>query len=411
MRILIATWHQAIVGGTEAYLRDILPALRERGHELAMLVESRASPSQACVDATGELPIWHLTRAVCDRTLAEVEQWSPDVCYLQGLEEPDFQHALARRFPTILFAHDYHGTCISGNKRFSFPGERPCTKTFGPACLLHYLPRGCGGRNPLTMIRLYRTQRRRLALLNECRAILVASRAMMEEYGRHGVPHDRLRQVPLFPTAPGPTTFPVRPRFGRILFLGRLTDVKGCHLAMEAVATAGQRLGTPLEFVVAGDGPERERLEHLAQRSGVQARFLGWVKSQQRTELLDEADLIVVPSVWPEPFGLVGLEAAVRGVPAVGFAVGGIPDWLVPGDTGEFAPGDPPTAAGLADALVRALHDPAHYQKLCHGAWKSAQRFRLTDHVVRLEAIFEAAANDRTAPHGSRLPCLDKNSP
>ena len=59
-----------------------------------------------------------------------------------------------------------------------------------------------------------------------------------------------------------------------------------------------------------------------------------------------------MPSVWPEPFGLVGIEAGCVGLPAAGFGVGGIPDWLRPGETGELASrkstnGEQP---GLADA-------------------------------------------------------------
>ena len=67
------------------------------------------------------------------------------------------------------------------------------------------------------------------------------------------------------------------------------------------------------------------------------------------------ADLLVVPSLWPEPFGLVGLEAARHRLPVAAFAVGGIPDWLRPGVNGYLAPGDPPTPGGLADAIIACL--------------------------------------------------------
>jgi glycosyltransferase involved in cell wall biosynthesis len=81
----------------------------------------------------------------------------------------------------------------------------------------------------------------------------------------------------------------------------------------------------------------------------------------------------VVPSVWPEPFGLVGPEAAAYGVPAAAYAVGGIPDWLQDGVNGHLAPGNPPMAAGLADAIVNCLGDPAHYEQLRRGALAAAQ--------------------------------------
>jgi glycosyltransferase involved in cell wall biosynthesis len=99
-----------------------------------------------------------------------------------------------------------------------------------------------------------------------------------------------------------------------------------------------------------------------------------------------------VPSTWPEPFGLIGLEAACVGLPAVAFDVGGMPDWLRPGESGELAPGDPPTVAGLADALTRALGDTGHLQRLREGAWRAAGAFTLDRHINGLEAILEEAA-------------------
>jgi len=95
----------------------------------------------------------------------------------------------------------------------------------------------------------------------------------------------------------------------------------------------------------------------------------------------------VVPSLWPEPFGLVGIEAGHLGVPAVGYAVGGIPDWLIAGVSGELAPGDPPSPRGLADAIVRALSNHDHYNRLCAGARQTAELFSVDQHVNHLEAI------------------------
>ncbi len=104
------------------------------------------------------------------------------------------------------------------------------------------------------------------------------------------------------------------------------------------------------------------------------------------------ADLLAVPSVWPEPFGLVGLEAGCVGLPAVAFAVGGISDWLRPGVSGELAPGDPPTIAGLADAIGRALADLDHHARLRYGAWTVAQSFTQPAHLAGLERILEQIA-------------------
>lgn len=403
MRILIASWHQAILGGTETYLRDIVPALRERGHEVAILFENLAPPAQAHIDDDSRTPAWQLTRQTQECVLSEAAAWRPDVCFLHPLEDVAHQAALAARFPTVFFAHNYHGTCISGNKRFAFPSERPCQKTFGPACLLHYFARSCGGRNPLTMIQHYAQQRKRLALLPQYRAIVVASRALRDEYRRHGIAAERIHCVPLFPTGSAHVAAPApRQRSGMVLFIGRLTDIKGCHLAIDAVHAASALLASPLELVVAGDGPERSRLENQARRLGARVRFVGWVDRAERDALLEEADALIVPSVWPEPFGLVGLEAACHGLPAVGFAVGGIPDWLEPGVSGESAGGESLTAESLAHALTRLLRVSEYWHRLRRGAWESARTFSRAAHVARLESILRQYVPE-TAPCNAPL--------
>jgi glycosyltransferase involved in cell wall biosynthesis len=110
------------------------------------------------------------------------------------------------------------------------------------------------------------------------------------------------------------------------------------------------------------------------------------------TALLDEADLLVMPSLWPEPFGLSGPEAGLQGVPAAAFAVGGIPQWLEDGVNGHLAPGNPPSAPGLADAIVRCLADPFTHSRLRQGALESARRWSAERHVAELLPILTAAS-------------------
>jgi glycosyltransferase involved in cell wall biosynthesis len=241
------------------------------------------------------------------------------------------------------------------------------------------------------MLRDYRRQRQRQRLLERYAAVLVASRAMWEDYRRNGVPHERLRLVTLYPPglAPDPSPPADRAMAGRVLMVARLTNLKGGSFLVEALRQASRTLGRPLSLVVAGEGPERATLEALARARHVLAQFVGWAGAARRVELMREADLLAVPSVWPEPFGVVGLEAGCVGLPAVAYEVGGIPDWLLPGESGELAPGDPPTPAGLAGALVRALGDPAHLARLRQGAWRMAGRFTLERQLATLEAVME----------------------
>jgi glycosyltransferase involved in cell wall biosynthesis len=125
------------------------------------------------------------------------------------------------------------------------------------------------------------------------------------------------------------------------------------------------------------------------QTNGLKFEFVGWVESEQREALWNDCHLLVLPSVWPEPFGLVGLEAGLRSVPTVAFAVGGITDWLQDDVNGYLASGDPPTAENLATAILKCFDDPARYARLRRGALDVARQFKMETHLAALLNVFE----------------------
>jgi glycosyltransferase involved in cell wall biosynthesis len=94
--------------------------------------------------------------------------------------------------------------------------------------------------------------------------------------------------------------------------------------------------------------------------------------------------------VWPEPFGLVGLEAGSQGVPAIAFDVGGIGEWLKDGDNGRLVPGNPPRSRELGDALVWAAEHPADLAAMRPRALAAARRMSLDAHLARLEEVLGA---------------------
>ena len=393
MRVLVANYHTSSVGGVESYLRGVLPALIESGLQVALLTREAGDPGSNGVPVPGVewLSVGNDSPEAVVDTAA---RWRPDVVYTHGLGPPEYESALIARFPTAMFMHNYGGLCASGTKCHQYPAVEPCHRALGLGCLALWYPRRCGGLSPLRAVRKYRAEQTRLQSLKAAHAVLVASRHMADEIVRNGVPHDRVHHLPLFPTGAGPVPVPPAPRSlsGRVLFVGRITALKGWSHLLDALPRAAARLGKRLTLVVAGDGPDREQCEAEALHRGVASEFLGWVDPSRRDAEMQRADILAVPSVWPEPFGLVGIEAGRVGLPAVAYAVGGIPDWLDPGVSGESAPGARPDPQELADAMIRALCDPVHWQKLRVGAWEVARRFTLKSHLEQLIPILEAAA-------------------
>jgi glycosyltransferase involved in cell wall biosynthesis len=407
VRILIATAHRDLVGGVEKYLQSVIPALQGRGHSIALVYDYPCDPSEAGIDShAAEVPSWCSMDLGVSSVLRSLKDWVPDVVYCHGLDNSALERSLLDSYPTTLYAHSYHGTCISGRKCHTRPGLQPCSRRFGKACLVLYHPLGCGGRNPLTAWRMFQAQSLRKRNLRGYRAVLVASRHMYREFERNGVGESDLHLVPLFATGRVPQAIAPSPRDpgGHILFVGRLMDVKGVNYLLQAIPPAAAELGRPLTLTIAGDGAERGNIEESARRLGVKVEFSGWLDADRIADLMRQSDLVAVPSLWPEPFGLTGIEAGCFGVPAVGFAVGGIPDWLIAGQSGELAPGDPPTVQGLADALVRALADGTHYRRLCVGAWEIAKQFSIERHIGELERILSLEPSVATGPADQVVP-------
>ena len=383
MRILVATAYQSVVGGVETYLRAVLPGLVARGHEVGLLVTHPAD--DGIVAGCPDLPVF----AGPPAALA----WRPDVCYLNGLPDPAAEHDLAARVPTVAFAHAYSGLCVSGTRFHKVTG-RACGRRLGPGCLAAYFPLGCGGSNPVTLLKLYRRQRHHRANFAGYHAVLAASRGVEALLLAHGVPADRVHRVPLFvPDAVPDAAPPVpRPGSGRVLYVGRLVAEKGWRVLIAAVPIAEQALGRRLSLTVVGGGPDAGRVGPAAAAAGVDATILGFADGPAKVAAMRAADVLAVPSLWPEPFGLVGIEAGCVGVPAVGFAAGGVSDWLISGATGELAPADPPTVAGLADALVRVLREDRHRHALGVGAWRLAHEFNADRHLDSLLGHLSRAA-------------------
>lgn len=393
MRILFLTYFRRKVGGTESYLQAMVPAYLERGHDIAVCYTDEGPLSRQPFDFPDEVPQWRMEDFGPGVARQKIKDWRPDLIFCHGTTDMKFEAEVLKLAPGIFFAHNYV-TCISGQKTQKFPAPAPCTRLFGPACLAQYFPRRCGGRSPITMVKLYREQSQRLKLMRSYAVIATNSDYLAAEYERHGFATHRLPYPVFGDSKPRPRAIREEAtQSWRLLFVGRMDRLKGGQILIEALPAIRAGADRDVELTFVGDGPERKRWERHARRilgasPGIHINFAGWLERSKVAQAYAQADLLVVPSLWPEPCGVVGVEAGLYGVPSVAFRVGGIPDWLHSGENGFLAPGDPPTAAGLAQAVVRAL-DPKIHPALCDGARTLAQSWTLDWHCNEFDLLVE----------------------
>jgi glycosyltransferase involved in cell wall biosynthesis len=386
------------VGGSESYLDTLIPRLHDAGLQLSFWHETDLPLDRDPIGLPRDSASWDVSRLGAEKALASLKEWRPDIIFANGLLDPDLEERVFQIAPVVFVAHGYYGTCISGSKTTNFPVTQPCERTFGWKCLVHYFPKRCGGLSPVTMVKSYKTHSRRLKNISLCRGIVTYSEWMQKEYAAHVPSIDRVFKVPLPIANPHlkPLSDPRKIKKDgplRLLFLGRMDSLKGGQILIDALPLAASELGRDIKLVFGGEGPQREawtkRASHLqARESRLRFDFPGWIKGPSLQSFLEETDLLVVPSLWPEPFGIVGVEAATVGVPAAAFSVGGITDWLENGVNGFLAHGSPATSQGLAQAIKNCLQEDA-YENLSLGAIKMAQRFSPQAHVKKLTGIFE----------------------
>jgi glycosyltransferase involved in cell wall biosynthesis len=389
VRILFANDGVGDAGGVQNYLASVMPALAARGHAVALLHLDPVRAGEPSPAPAGT-PHFGMAERGMDGAIADALAWAPDVAFIHNMRPLQVDEALMDAVPAVKMMHGYFGTCISGLKSHQWPALVPCGKPLGPGCFPIYATRKCGRMRPGAVIQGWRWANEQNALFDGYAAMVTASRHMRDEYVRNGAPADRVHAIPLFPTITGaPAEAPAE---FRVLFLGRMTAMKGGDVLIRAVADASDALDEDIALTMAGDGPQRAAWERLAERLDVDATFTGWVDDAGRAELFRAASVLAVPSVWPEPFGLVGLEAGVFGVPAIAFDVGGIDDWLTDGVNGWLVPGDPPSVHDLAAAVMRAARAPASVAALRPAARDVAERMSLERHVDAVERVLSAAA-------------------
>jgi glycosyltransferase involved in cell wall biosynthesis len=393
MRIAFVNHNRRKVGGAEVYLDSVIPAFVRAGHEIACLFEDDlAIAGREPITIPDGTPMWSVATLGNSRALNELKAWRPDVCFTHGLRDIELETGIVALGNSALYVHNYYGSCISGTKTHSTSSPTPCERRFGAACLAHYFPKHCGGNSPISMWQRFRLQSKRLELMRQYRVLIANSDHMVRELARHDLKSERV-YLPAMSYGESATSPVSGDGEVRLIFAARMTSLKGGQYLLAALPSVQQQLQRKLHVTLAGDGPDRNKWEWMAaslRSDHIAIEFSGWLGATELPHALAASHLLVYPSVWPEPFGLSGLEAGLYGVPSVAFAVGGIPEWLHDGVNGHLSPVG---AQPLADTIVRCLSDPQRYAQLRAGACRRAREFTLDAHLAKLLPILERCAH------------------
>ena len=314
---------------------------------------------------------------------------SADVIHVAGAAMIPILLGLVLRKPVVVEHHGFQTICPTG-QLFQEPENIPCPGHFMAEHYTHCL--ACApAPKPLASFRLWLLTFLRRFLCQHVAVNITPTHwlsGMLQLPRTEIVPHGLAPSSPLV-RLPASQPVPV------LVFLGRIVTTKGLLLLLEA-ARLLQQQNRPIELKVVGDGPERAALQKLAAewKLAMQVYFLGRLPDSQIAGLLATADLLVVPSLGGEVFGMVIAENMLRGIPILASDLGAFVEVL--GDAGRtFKTGD---SADLARQIVQLLDDPAASQRLGVAAHQRVRDFFALSRMIEGHAqIYRRLAPDGSA--------------
>lgn len=401
LAVIVNLYPPYVVGGNEILARDVVEALRTRGHTVHVITgRGRDLPADGFTHGDldldldrkedaflGGLPLtaaravrWHLyhhaTYRAVGRTLARLEPQLVIVWNLYGASMAPL--AAARRFSWPVLAQPADKWLLWGLRDIAgiVPATRPLPR-LGLRMIRRFIQ---------PVLRRWARPHYVLAVSEFIRRLHVdagfpAAQSCTTHLGVH---------VEAFP-APVRRFPEARP--WRLVFAGQLWEGKGPQVAVDAVARLRERVPAGVELDVFGGGSADfvAHLQRLILERGVGAavRIRGFVPRERLAREFREHDLYLFCSTWDEPFSLGLLEALCAGLPTIATTAGGTPEAIQHERNGLLVP--PGDADALAAAIVRLTNDRSLYQRLGQSAAADVRhRWRFDQYISRLERTYAA---------------------
>jgi glycosyltransferase involved in cell wall biosynthesis len=349
------------ISGSEAHLLSLLPALRERGWDVRLLMLHENEPGA-----------WDFARELTARGVPlDAIPLAADVDPVAFCKLVAY---LARRRPEVLHTHLVHADAY---------GQM--------AGVLARVPVRIStkhGFNEFREGRVFALGDRSVASLAHVH--IAISRGLARYLAdTEGFDEDGF-EIVHYGIAPGSEPPPYAGTTPRLLCVGRLIPIKG-HIVLLRAFAAAKREVPALELEIAGRGPLEPALRALAKELGVadSVRFLGYVSPIQGA--IERAAIVVVPSMG-EGFGMVALEAMERARPVIAAEIGGLGELVRHGETGLLVP--PGESEPFAEAIVALSGDLGRAAEMgAAGRRRALADFLEERCIVRTELLYEGALN------------------
>ncbi len=339
MRVLVVhnQYRSELPSGENEVVADEVQALRAAGVDVDTYFRSSDevasfAPLQRIMLPVRPMYSFEDARAIRRR----IRNTNPDIVHLHNpfplISPYVVRVAKSEGVPVVQTVHNYRHSCPAGD---FFREGAVCEDCSGRTFQWPAVAHGCyRGSRPQSGVMAAAARLHRATWLMVDR-FLPVSQYVAKHLERSGIPRERIIVRPNFARPRGT----VRPLGSGFLFLGRLTPNKGASLLISAWTESG--VWRSQRLVVAGDGPERDLVLSARDRN---VHYVGVVDQDRCSELMNEAAVVVIPSLWYEGFPRVVAESFERGRPVAATAVGALCElinpnvgWTAPPEPGPFA--------------------------------------------------------------------------
>ena len=412
LAVIVNLYPPYVVGGNEVLARDVVDALRGRGHAVHVLTgHGRDLPRDGGIHPVLDLDLDRKDEFFLGaRPLTAADAIRRHVYDHRSYR--GVRRALESLRPDLAVAWNLYGASMApllAARRWGGPVvAQPADKW-----LLHGLYDGSAGpANGARSLRVVAAlSRRAMRLLARPDYILAVSEFIRALHVRAGYPQERAAAthlgvpIEMFPrrSAPSPRPGPLR-----LMFAGQLWEGKGPQVAVQAMRLLKGRADAPvlhLDVFGAGTDGFLAHLRRVIADAGVEDRVTlrGLVPRARLAEELRAHDVYLFCSTWDEPFSAGLLEAMCAGLPCIATSTGGTPEAMVDGENGLLVP--PGRPQELAEAILRLARAPELRRGLGERAASDVRRrWSFEGYVGRLEDAYRRIVEAHRSGGVAQLP-------
>jgi len=330
--MLIVNANSSFIGGVERYISQVTQVFKKDGWTVYGLFENQSNADDGFQELFSE--VYFDDPKKRNNLISMLAEIGVKFVFLHKITNPNLLICLQSHFKVISVIHDHDYYCLRKHKYFPYRRincKRPFRPFFCTVCSM-MIERKSSGLIPFHPVGVS-IRKKLLDLVTKSDASIVLSDYMRNNLLLNGWDAHKIHKIyPIHELYEAPKL--KKNEIIKLLFVGQLIRGKGVDLMLDSL----RRIKKPFLADIVGVGNDEIYIRKLIIKYGLhdKVNLIGWAK--EVSPFYQDADIIIVPSRWQEPFGLIGPEAFAHGKPVIGFDVGGISDWLKDGINGYLIP-------------------------------------------------------------------------